>query len=285
MCSSLEIISAQQTYRCMVFLIANHKNKFSNVFIGCVTLGCRPLYADDTLRRVQVNLRRHGTILTSTNLNQHTSIGSFPYDIYASEPITHRKSVFQAFVSRFTFDLPLDRGKSVGGNPQRLLQDLEIHGDRKRRLEALFTRIQELHPRTKRATHRMWAYRCRPFPVSNSPMRTTLPPPSSPYGKSKTQARRLASSSPLSPNSPSGPTTKYVMASFSDVEPASGAILERLLTLNDHADVAIVVHRWYSGVHIGGERWRCISNVAVEALKSWKAAEQGSAPRSKGRGR
>lgn len=52
-----------------------------------------------------------------------------------------------------------------------------------------------------------------------------------------------------------------------------------------HADVAIVVHRWYGVVHIGEERWRCTSNVAVEALKSWKVAEQGSAPRSKGRGR
>lgn len=72
-----------------VFLLANHKDKFSNVFIGCVTPGCCPPYAGGRLCHVQVTLRRHGTTSSSTHSNQHTSIGSLPYDIYASEPITH----------------------------------------------------------------------------------------------------------------------------------------------------------------------------------------------------
>jgi hypothetical protein len=75
---------------------------------------------------------------------------------------------------------------------------------------------------------------------------------------------------PTPPVTSSGPTSdvaQHTLISYSDVEPASGAILERLLELNHHSDVVVVVYRWYGGVKIGGERWRCISNVASEALR------------------
>lgn len=66
----------------------------------------------------------------------------------------------------------------------------------------------------------------------------------------------------------------HIIASFSDVEQGSGPILERLLALNDrHTDVVVVVYRWYGGVKLGGERWRCIGRVASEALRMLEAGE------------
>lgn len=45
-------------------------------------------------------------------------------------------------------------------------------------------------------------------------------------------------------------------------EAGAGERLERLL----EADVVLVVFRWYGGVPLGSHRWKCISQVAKEAL-------------------
>ncbi|KAI0337686.1 hypothetical protein BDW22DRAFT_1304679, partial [Trametopsis cervina] len=144
----------------------------------------------------------------------------WPYEVVSSDVLNHRKSAFQAYATKFF--LPADT----------LLKDGRA-ARKHEGLEELFTHIEGLSPRTKRATHRMWAYRCSDGPFS------------------------------ISSNEPSA----YVMASYSDVEPASGSILERLLELNSCSNVAVVVYRWYGDVKIGGERWRLISNASSEALK------------------
>jgi hypothetical protein len=54
-------------------------------------------------------------------------------------------------------------------------------------------------------------------------------------------------------------------------ERGAGDWLARLvdsIPLNRRKDgVALVVWRWYGGTPLGGERWRCISSVAKEALR------------------
>lgn len=169
----------------------------------------------------------------------------WPHPVVSSDPLTHRKSVFQAHATPFSLSpTPSCYETTVQGCAQTSRHDT------KGQLETLFAHILRLHPRTKRATHRMWAYRCRTGPMLsainqlNTKERTTNPP--------------VASSSPSA--------AKHALVSYSDVEPASGAILERLLELNHHSDVVVVVYRWYGGVKMGGERWRCISSAAAEAL-------------------
>ena len=49
-------------------------------------------------------------------------------------------------------------------------------------------------------------------------------------------------------------------------EHGAGARLERLLELRREQDVVVTVARWYGGVKLGSERWRCISDVAKQAL-------------------
>ncbi|KAJ7072587.1 ribosomal protein S5 domain 2-type protein [Mycena amicta] len=50
-------------------------------------------------------------------------------------------------------------------------------------------------------------------------------------------------------------------------ESGSGERLARLLRLGASKNVAVVVWRWYGGVQLGSDRWRCISEVAKEALE------------------
>ncbi|KAH9943946.1 hypothetical protein B0H21DRAFT_468985 [Amylocystis lapponica] len=50
-------------------------------------------------------------------------------------------------------------------------------------------------------------------------------------------------------------------------ESGAGERLERLLELARCEDVVIVVFRWYGGVQLGSQRWKCISSVAKEALE------------------
>lgn len=49
-------------------------------------------------------------------------------------------------------------------------------------------------------------------------------------------------------------------------EHGAGARLERLLELRREQNVVVLVARWYGGVKLGSERWRCISDVAKQAL-------------------
>ena len=50
-------------------------------------------------------------------------------------------------------------------------------------------------------------------------------------------------------------------------EAGAGERLERLLELGKCENVVVVVFRWYGGVKLGSDRWRCISGVAKEALE------------------
>lgn len=186
-------------------------------------------------------------------------VNAWPHTVYPSDSLACRKSVFQAHASKFSIcSLLSHRTEQYSHEPREMGQEQEgfgrqeVHGE----LERLFGHIRTLHPRTKRATHRMWAYRCLlPFAT----------PGESPESHAS-HSRSTASSKMES--------RKHEMASFSDVEHASGPILERLLSLNDrHSDVVVVVYRWYGGIKLGSERWKCIAEVARQALKSLEVGE------------
>lgn len=46
-----------------------------------------------------------------------------------------------------------------------------------------------------------------------------------------------------------------------------GTLVDAVPEARRQAGVVLVVWRWYGGTPLGGERWRCISAVAKEALK------------------
>ncbi|KAI0781804.1 hypothetical protein C8Q75DRAFT_790077 [Abortiporus biennis] len=50
-------------------------------------------------------------------------------------------------------------------------------------------------------------------------------------------------------------------------ESGAGERLSRLLELGKFEDVIVIVYRWYGGVKLGSDRWKCISGVAKDALK------------------
>ncbi|KAH7883146.1 ribosomal protein S5 domain 2-type protein [Phlebopus sp. FC_14] len=49
-------------------------------------------------------------------------------------------------------------------------------------------------------------------------------------------------------------------------ERGAGERLHRLLHLRQENNVLVLVARWYGGVKLGPQRWKCISQVAKEAL-------------------
>jgi hypothetical protein len=61
-------------------------------------------------------------------------------------------------------------------------------------------------------------------------------------------------------------TTSYIQDCDDDGESAAGGRLLHLLQLMDCENVVVVVTRWFGGVKLGGERFRCIGNVAREVL-------------------
>ena len=71
---------------------------------------------------------------------------------------------------------------------------------------------------------------------------------------------------------------QVLLGSVSGGESGAGERLERLIEMSadcKERDVILVVYRWYGGVKLGSERWKCISGVAKEALgvaseKGWK---------------
>lgn len=62
-------------------------------------------------------------------------------------------------------------------------------------------------------------------------------------------------------------------------EAGAGERLERLLESSPDVDVVLVVFRWYGGVPLGSQRWKCISQVAKEALEAgnFRGAGRGEA--------
>lgn len=61
-------------------------------------------------------------------------------------------------------------------------------------------------------------------------------------------------------------STSFVQDCDDDGESAAGGRLLHLLQLMECENVVVVVTRWYGGVKLGGERFRCIGNVAREVL-------------------
>jgi len=76
----------------------------------------------------------------------------------------------------------------------------------------------------------------------------------------------------VSPESPSAVASlggQVISGSVSGGESGAGERLERLLELSPGCkdrNVVLVVYRWYGGVKLGSDRWKCISSVAKEAL-------------------
>lgn len=71
-----------------------------------------------------------------------------------------------------------------------------------------------------------------------------------------------------------------------DGETAAGGRLLHLMQLMDVWNVLVVVTRWYGGVKLGPDRFRCINSVAREALvKGGFAKEEGEKNKGKGKGK
>ena len=83
------------------------------------------------------------------------------------------------------------------------------------------------------------------------------------YQTRQSKTKRLP---PLSSSSPSIPGP-IETGSSDGGESGAGEHLTRLLELCQCENVLLVVFRWYGGVQMGGQRWRCISVVAREALE------------------
>ncbi|KAI0820721.1 ribosomal protein S5 domain 2-like protein [Trametes gibbosa] len=137
--------------------------------------------------------------------------------------LTQLKSTFQAYAA------PISASKSLtltGTNGAAVMKGAV--------LPSLLAHLSIIEPRTRRATHAMYAWRVR------------LP-------------------SALSAQSATSPGI-LLCGSSNGGETGAGERLERLLELSRCEDVVVVVFRWYGGVKLGSDRWKCISTVAKEAL-------------------
>ncbi|KAI0666132.1 hypothetical protein C8Q78DRAFT_475107 [Trametes maxima] len=94
---------------------------------------------------------------------------------------------------------------------------------------SLLTHLHTIDSKTNRASHAMYAWRFRSLPSSAS--------------------------------------GAVICGSSNGGEAGAGERLERLLELGNCEDVVVVVFRWYGGVKLGSDRWKCISTVAKEALE------------------
>ncbi|KIP09406.1 hypothetical protein PHLGIDRAFT_322476 [Phlebiopsis gigantea 11061_1 CR5-6] len=197
--------------------------------------------------------------LTRPDSAPYRSIYSWSSKIYSSARLTAHKSTFEAHVSV----VPVACFSSSFSNPHAddvgNLPSLNHTGYMTRRLEPLFDELARLHPRTKRATHCMYAWR-----ISNgTPTSSVTDSPTRSDGKPR----------PVKPLSQplSSPNPLVLCGSVSGGESGAGERLERLLELSASCksrDVVLVVYRWYGGVRLGSERWKCISHVAKEAMAS-----------------
>ncbi|OSD01943.1 hypothetical protein PYCCODRAFT_458574 [Trametes coccinea BRFM310] len=145
----------------------------------------------------------------------------------ASDPLQHMKSNFQAYAAALPLHCSLDPPSDPGSQIHTLMRTGVV--------PTLLAYLNESEPRTRRATHAMYAWRTRGHPLAA--LRTT-------------------------------PSTDPVMCGSSNGgEAGAGERLERLLELGKCEDVVIIVFRWYGGVKLGSERWKCISSVAKAALE------------------
>ena len=145
----------------------------------------------------------------------------WPHPIHSSASILHHKSGFQAHATRF--------------RPSASQSDEES-------LEPLFAHLAHLFPKTKRATHQMYAWRASAIP-------------------SPTVSSPIASATSTS-------TASMASGASDGGESGAGERLSRLLELSGCSNVVVVVYRWYGGVQLGSDRWKCISGVAKEALRA-----------------
>ncbi|RPD55106.1 ribosomal protein S5 domain 2-like protein [Lentinus tigrinus ALCF2SS1-6] len=135
--------------------------------------------------------------------------------IATSDEVTHLKSKFQAYASQIP-------------RPTSSQEQINLSGwMRTETMPQLLAHLHNTEPRTRRASHAMYAWRLRPSASGNS----------------------------------------LLLGSSNGGEAGAGERLERLLELGHCENVALVVFRWYGGVKLGSDRWRCISAVAKEALE------------------
>jgi len=107
------------------------------------------------------------------------------------------------------------------------------------------------------ATHNITAWRIKQRSIlhTNADKSATTYPPSS---KSKTTSATVAADTQT--------PEIIIQDSDDDGETAAGGRLLHLLQLMDVWNVVVVVTRWYGGVKLGPDRFRCINTVAREAL-------------------
>ncbi|PSR72995.1 hypothetical protein PHLCEN_2v11099 [Hermanssonia centrifuga] len=67
---------------------------------------------------------------------------------------------------------------------------------------------------------------------------------------------------------PSSTIRRVSCGSCDGGESGAGERLERLLEMSGCENAVVVVYRWYGGVPLGSDRWKCISGVAKEALRA-----------------
>ncbi|KAJ3483451.1 hypothetical protein NLI96_g6299 [Meripilus lineatus] len=149
------------------------------------------------------------------------------HPVFSSEPVTLLKSTFQAHASAFA------PSEISGTSSSEAIDILRDH-------------LTSLSPRNKRATHFMYAWR-------------TV--------ESQTTAHKSPRSKDGSATSSSQKTQPVISVGSSDGnESGAGERLLRLLELAKCENVIVVVYRWYGGVKLGSDRWKCISGTAKESL-------------------
>lgn len=196
---------------------------------------------------------------------------AWPCLVYSSSRLALHKSVFEAHVSLLPHDAtdssPPTRSRPGGTDNIGHSAPGSSAARVTRRLDDLFEELERLHPRTKRATHCMFAWRV--VPASSA----TSASPTQPGGTAKRVSSRTVASSASMPSAP-----PPLCGSSNGGEAGAGERLERLIELSTECknrSVVLVVYRWYGGVKLGSDRWKCISTVAKEALgiaaqKGWK---------------
>ncbi|KAI0637546.1 hypothetical protein C8Q77DRAFT_373994 [Trametes polyzona] len=155
-----------------------------------------------------------------------TLAGNWPHPVAQSSKLTQLKSTFQAYATSIPPDL-LPRNSE--GNISAAMKSEVV--------PSLLAHLQGVEPRTRRASHAMYAWRAR--------LRSPTPTKSGPA-----YAGTL------------------LCGSSNGGEAGAGERLERLLELSHCEGVIVVVFRWYGGVKLGSDRWKCISTVAKEALEA-----------------
>jgi len=105
-------------------------------------------------------------------------------------------------------------------------------------------------------------------------------------------AWRIRSTNDAGANTGSGLAHEVVIQdSDDDGETAAGGRLLHLMQLMDVWNVLVVVSRWYGGVKLGPDRFRCINSVGRDVLvkggwgKDGKEGEKGKEKAAKGKGK